>query len=152
MFPTQTVEVECILTIAVFSQYSASLEPGTLEAGQFGQVAVNNEGNITDTYSLSFQSPDNELIFEKAVQVTRPGPQPGTQQVETGYVEIPQGERFQVRAGERGNYSFRSRPRSRPIVGNEHTYSPLRRRLSPPDVSRLISRDRSTQPAFFHFG
>jgi TolB protein len=121
MFPTQTVDVECILTIAVFSQYSASLEPSNLQAEQFGQVIVNNEGNITDTYSLSFQSPDNELIFEKAVQVTRPGPQ-GSQQVQTAYVEIPQGERFQVRAGERGTYSFRSRPRSRPIVGNEHTY------------------------------
>jgi TolB protein len=121
LFPTQSVEVECILTIAVFSQYSASLEPGTLQAEQFGQVNVNNEGNITDTYSLSFQSPDNELIFEKAVQVTRPGPQ-GTQQAATAYVEIPQGERFQVRAGERGTYAFRSRPRSRPIVGNELTY------------------------------
>lgn len=122
LFPTQTVEVECILTIAVFSQYSASLEPSTLESGQFGRVIVNNEGNITDTYSLGFQSPDNELIFEKAVQVTKPGPQPGTQQVQTAYLEIPQGERFQVRPGERGTYSFRSRPRSRPIVGNEHTY------------------------------
>ena len=122
LFPTQTVEVECILTIAVFSQYSASLEPGSLQTEQFANVIVNNEGNITDTYSLSFQSPDNELIFEKAVQVTRPGPQPGTQRVETAYVEIPQGERFQVRAGERGTYSFRSRPRARPLVGNEHTY------------------------------
>jgi hypothetical protein len=74
MFPTQTVEVECILTIAVFSQYSASLEPGSLLAEQFGQVIVNNEGNITDTYSLSFHSPDNELIFEKAMQVQRGGP------------------------------------------------------------------------------
>ena len=122
LFPTQSTEVECILTIAVFSQFSASLEPGLIQAGQFGQVIIQNEGNITDTYNLSFQSPENELIFEKAVQVTRPGPRPGTQQVEITYVEIPQGERLQVPPGQRGVYSFRPRLRSRPIIGNEQTY------------------------------
>lgn len=121
-FPTQTAEVECILTISAFTQFSTSLEPGTLQAGQFGQVIVYNEGNIADTYSLSFQSPANVLIFEKAVQVVRAGSQPGTQQTEIAYVEIPQGERFQVVAGERGAYPFRPRLRSRPIVGNEKTY------------------------------
>jgi hypothetical protein len=121
LFPTQTTEVECILTIAAFSQFSTSLEPGSLQAGQFGQVILNNEGNTTDTYSLNFQGRGNDLIFEKAVRVARPGPQ-GTQQVGMAYVEIPQGERFQVPAGERGVYSFRSRLRSRPIVGNEETY------------------------------
>ena len=122
LYPTQTTEVDCILTIAAFSQFSTSLEPGSLQAGQFGQVIVNNEGNTVDTYSLFFQSRENELIFEKAVQVTRPGPKPGTQQVGIAYVEIPQGERLPVSAGGRGVYSFRSRLRSRPIVGNEETY------------------------------
>jgi len=122
LFPTQTTEVECILTIGSFLKFSTFLEPGSLQAGQFGQVLINNEGNTTDTYSLYFQSPDNELIFEKAVQVTRPGPQAGAQQVETAYVEIPQGEVLQVRAGERGAYSFRTRLRSRRIVGGEQTY------------------------------
>ena len=74
MFPTQTTTVQCVLTIAAFSQFSASLEPGSLQAGQFGQVSVYNEGNTIDSYSLHFQSRDNELIFEKAVQVPRPGP------------------------------------------------------------------------------
>lgn len=122
MFPTQTTVVECILTISAFSQFSTSLEPGLIQAGQFGQVVVHNEGNTTDTYTLSFRSVENELVFEKAVQVARPGPQ-GTQQVELAYVEIPQGERFQVAAGQRGVYSFRSRLRARPIVGNEQTYT-----------------------------
>jgi hypothetical protein len=118
LFPTQTTEVECILTISTFSQFSTSLEPGRLQAGQPGQVIIENEGNTTDTYSLTFQSPDNELIFEKAVQIQRPGPQVGI-----AYVEIPPGERFQLRAGQRGAYSFRARLRSRPIIGNEQTYS-----------------------------
>lgn len=125
LFPTQTTEVDCILTIAAFFQFSASLEPSSLQAGEFGQVILQNEGNTTDTYSLTFQGPSTELvpelIFEKAVQVARPGPQ-GTQQVGLAYVEIPQGERFQVQPGERGVYSFRCRLRSRPIFGGEETY------------------------------
>ena len=121
LFPTQTVTVECVLTIAAFSQFSATLEPGSLQSGQFGQVTVYNEGNTIDAYGLTFQSRADELIFEKAVQVPRPGPH-GTQQLENAYVEITQGERFQVPAGERGAYGFRARLRSRPLLGNEESY------------------------------
>lgn len=121
VFPDQKVEVNCILTISAFSQFSALLEPMTLKGGQFGQVIINNEGNTVDTYSLSFQSPGNLLMFERAVQVPKPGAQPGMQQVEMAYVEIPQGDRFQVAAGERGVYPFRARLRSRPIMGGEQT-------------------------------
>lgn len=123
LFPSQTTEVECILTIAAFSQYSAMLEPGSLQAGEFAQVVLHNEGNTSDTYSLTFQGRGNELMFEKAVQVARPGPQPGQQQLAIAYVEIPQGERFPVRAGESGAYSYRARLRSRPLLGNEETYA-----------------------------
>jgi uncharacterized membrane protein len=122
MFPTQTTSVDCILTIGSFLQFSTSLEPASLQAGQFGQVIVENQGNIADTYRLSFQSPENALLFLKAVQVASPGPQPGTQQLQVAYVEIPPGEKLQVRAGERGAYSFGARLRSRPILGSEQTY------------------------------
>ena len=123
MFPTQSIEVECILTVSAYSQFSTSLEPASLQAGQSGQVIVTNEGNTADTYNLTFQSRGNELIFEKAVQVPRPTPPGGAPQVEIAYVEIPQGERLPVRAGERGIYAFRSRLRSRPLLGNEETYT-----------------------------
>src|SRR5215213_617635 len=121
LFPTQTTEVECILTIAAFSEFSASYEPGPFQACQFGQVFINNEGNTTDTYSLNFQDRGSELIFEKAVPVTRAGPQ-GPQQVGIAYVEIPPGESLQVPPGERGVYAFRARLRVRPVLGNEQTY------------------------------
>ena len=121
-FPDQRTDVDCILTISAFSQFSAVLEPTTLEGGQFAQIIINNEGNTVDTYSLNFQDPVNQLVFEKAVQVATPGPQPGTQRVETGYVEIPHGDRFQIAAGERGSYPFRVRLRSRPIVGGPQAY------------------------------
>jgi WD40-like Beta Propeller Repeat/Bacterial TSP3 repeat len=120
LFPTQTTDVECILTISAFSKFTASLEPDSLQGGQLGQVIVYNEGNTSDTYTLQFQGRGNELVFEKAVQVARPEAQP--RQVGLSYVEIPQGERIAVRAGEHGVYPFRARLRSRPIIGNEETY------------------------------
>ncbi len=123
MFPTQTTAVDCVLTIGSYLKFSTALEPGSLRAGQFGQVIIDNEGNTTDAYNLYFQSPENALIFLKAVQVARPGPQPGTQQLQTAFVEIPQGDRLQVRAGERGTYPYVTRLRSRPIIGNEQAYS-----------------------------
>ena len=122
LFPDETAEASCILTIAAFSQFSATLEPGTLEAGQSGRVIVSNEGNTADTYSLTYQSTENLLVFQKPVQVARPGPQPGTQRLEAAYAEIPPVDRFQVDAGQSAAYPFRGRVRSRPIVGGEASY------------------------------
>ena len=123
LFPDETAEASCILTIAAFSQFSAALGPVTLEAGQPGQVTVRNEGNAASTYSLNFQSPGNLLVFQKPVQVARPGPQPGTQRLEAAYAEIPAGDQFQVEAGGSAVYPFRARLRSRPIVGGQESHS-----------------------------
>ncbi|RPJ23577.1 MAG: hypothetical protein EHM33_20480, partial [Chloroflexi bacterium] len=139
-FPDQKTEVECILTISAFSQFSASLQPETIPAGQFGQLIISNEGNTADTYSLNFQSSANTLIFEKAVQVPKPGSQPGTQQqTEIVYIEIPPGERIQIAAGEKGIYPFRSRLRSRPIVGGEQAYPFIAQVLSTENKSVELS-------------
>ena len=121
LFPTQSTSVECTLTIAPFYLFSAALEPGSLQPGQVAQVTVYNEGNTIDSYSLTFQSRTNELLFEKPVQVAAPGPQ-GTQQTGIAFVESPQGDRFQVPPGEQGSYSFRAILRSRPFLGNEESY------------------------------
>jgi TolB protein len=121
-FPDQKAEVECILTVATFSKFSASLQPGILRASQTSQLSINNEGNTIDTYSLSFQNPANVLIFEKEVQVSKKESQPGAQQIEMAYIEIPQEEKIQVEPGGQGIYPFRSRLKSRPIIGNEKTY------------------------------
>jgi Tol biopolymer transport system component len=136
-FPDQVAEVECILTISAFSQFSASLQPGSLQAGQTGNLIINNEGNTVANYSLDFQSPGSTLVFEKGLPVARAGAQPGTQQVEIAYYEIQQGEKLRVAPGERGVYPFRSRPRFRPIVGKEKTY--------PFTVKALSSENKSIE-------
>ena len=134
--PGQKTEVSCTLTISAFSQFSATLEPTALVPDQFGQVTINNEGNTVDTYSISFHSQGSVLMFEKAVQVRKQGAEPGAEQVETAYVEIPPDERFQVAAGERGVYPFRARLRSRPLVGAEQIY---------PFTVRVASSEQSVQ-------
>jgi hypothetical protein len=121
-YPDQKDDAECILTVAAFMKFSADLQPETLQTGQPGNLSINNEGNTVDTYSLSFLNPANVLLFEKEVQVSKTEPQPGTQQIEMAYVEIPQEEKIQVELGGQGIYPFRSRLKSRPIVGNEKTY------------------------------
>ncbi len=121
-FPDQKAEVECILTVSAFSSFSATLQPEILQADQFGNLIIDNQGNTFDTYDLSFQSPANMLAFEKAVTISKTSSQPEGQQAAVTYFEIPQKEKFQVHAGKRGIFPFRIRLRSRPIVGNEKTY------------------------------
>ncbi len=121
-YPDQKAEVECILTVGAFSKFSTSLQPGMLRAGQPGHVAIHNEGNTIDTYSLSFHNPANALVFEKEVQVSKTVSPPEAPKIETAYIEIPEGEKVQVEAGGYGTYPFRTRLRSRPLVGVEKTY------------------------------
>jgi len=129
--PGEKAEISCTLIISTFSQFSASLEPATLAGGQFGQVTIHNEGNTTETYSISFQSQGNALIFDKAVQVQKQG-----FEVETAYVEIPPTEQLQVAAGDKGVYPFRANVRSRPMVGGEQAY---------PFIVRVTSSEPSEQ-------
>jgi Tol biopolymer transport system component len=122
VFPDESAEASCILTVAMFAQFSATLEPATLAAGQSGRVTVSNQGNTASAYSMNFQSPGSLLAFQKPVQVTQLGPQPGTRRVEAGYADVPPGDRFQVEAGQSVVYPFRTQLRSRPLLGGETSY------------------------------
>ncbi|MFT3894480.1 MAG: DUF5050 domain-containing protein [Anaerolineales bacterium] len=120
--PELSTDVECILTISAFSQYSAILQPDNIQPEQFGNVIINNEGNIDSAYAVEFRSPTGTLLFEKGLPVAVVNTPPGEQQVEVQYVEIPAREVIPVPAGERGVYPFRARLRSQPFIGNEKTY------------------------------
>ena len=137
-FPDQKAEVECILTMGAFWKFSATMEPALLQADQTGHLVINNEGNIAETYGLSFQDPANALVFEKEVQIVKKDIQPGMQQVERTYVEIPHEEKIPVEPGAQGNYGFRTRLKSRPIVGNEKTYPFTVKVLSAENVTKEL--------------
>ena len=123
-YAAERVAVACIMTVAAFYQFSGTLEPESLQRNEIGGLAVQNEGNTVDHYSLVFQDPNNELIFEKAEQVPKKNAKPDdpNPELETVYTEIVQGEGVRVSPGESGMLQFRGRPRVREIVGNEKIY------------------------------
>jgi len=123
-YAAERVAVDCVMTIAAFYQFSATLEPESLQGNEIGGLTVQNVGNTVDHYSLIFQDPNNELIFEKAEQVPKKNAKPDdpNPELETVYSEIVQGEGLRVSPGESGMLQFRGRPRVREIVGNEKIY------------------------------
>jgi len=123
-YAAENVKVDCVMTVAAFSHFSATLEPESLQANEVGMLTVQNEGNSIDQYSLTLQDPNNELIFEKAEQVPKRNAKPDdpNPELETVFTEIVQGENLRVSPGESGILQFRSRLRARQIVGNENIY------------------------------
>ncbi len=97
--PGQVAAADCILTIAIFSQFQSELRPERIEAGEPARVTVENQGNIQQAFTLTWQSPDDGLSFE-------PAP--------TQELRVPPGE---VAMAE-----FRAKPRSRPLFGKERVW------------------------------
>lgn len=148
-FPDQKAEVECILTVAAFSKFSASIQPERLRTNQSGYLTIYNEGNITDTYSLNFRNPADTLIFEKEVEISKTGTQPGAQQIQMAHVGIPSDEKIQIDAGGQSIYSFRSRLRLRPLMGHEKTY-PFIVSISSTENMTMEIPAEITERAFMH--
>jgi len=62
--PEQTAEVECTLTIAAYSKFSSALQPARMDAEQNGQISAKNEGNVRETFTISWRSHEDQLAFE----------------------------------------------------------------------------------------
>jgi hypothetical protein len=96
--PYQVAEAECTLSIATFTQFTSELRPQRVEAGEPARITVENQGNVQQNLTLTWQSPNDELAFE-------PG---AVQQV-------------QVPAGQAAMVEFQASPRKRPFLGGEFT-------------------------------
>jgi hypothetical protein len=97
--PDQVAEVECMLSMAAFGQFRSELRPQQVEAGEPARVTVDNQGNIQQVFRVTWQSPQDELLFE-------PGPS----------------QELRVPPGEVGLLEFRASPRQRPLLGGEKAY------------------------------
>ena len=95
----QFVEVDCTLTIAAFSMFTAELAPDEIEPDEPASVVVNNLGNIQDTFNISLTSDDDLLTFDP---------------------EEPRQD--QLQPGESKNFDFLARPRRKPLIGGEINY------------------------------
>jgi hypothetical protein len=97
--PGQVAAADCVLNIAVLTQFSSELRPQRIEAGETGRVIVENQGNVQQAFNLSWRSPDDGLEFE-------PAP--------TQELLIPPGEVVMA--------EFWAKPRSRPLFGRERVW------------------------------
>ena len=114
----QGASVDCVLIVTAFSAFSCDLQPVELEMSQSARVVVKNEGNIPETYHLTFQSPNDALRFE---------PTPGQVADTHGWSQIVPPEAsalvaLRIPAGETGLYEFQTQPKSRPLLGGEKIY------------------------------
>lgn len=148
--PDQTVRVDCILTLAVYSQFNAELQPKEARAGQPIRVTVKNQGNTQEVYKLSCTSPDNQLVFEylpaegARVAYVAPTGQPQAPgagaSANTGDLTL-----LTIPAGETASFKFTGQPSQRPIIGGEVTYpfsASVRsnQKQSPPMQGQVISK------------
>jgi len=97
--PDQAAEIECVLTVTAFSEFTLTLDPQQLRHGQTGIVRVENDGNIQESYTCEFSSEQDLLDFELA--------------------EEPQ---LVVPPGETGEVSYLAKLKKRPIFGTEESY------------------------------
>src|SRR5690606_12157762 len=92
--PGQREEVECVLTIAVFSAFSVQLHPQAINADQSGYLTIRNEGNSPDIYELEWVAQQNSLVFEGM-----PTTDDGLPQAGLSFYPITQPVRLRVEAG-----------------------------------------------------
>jgi hypothetical protein len=97
--PGQMAVGDCILTIATFTEFSSELRPQQIEAGQPARVMVENQGNVPQAFTLTWQSPDDSLEFAPAPS-----------------------QEFHVAPGEMTTAEFSAKARSRPLFGRERTW------------------------------
>jgi uncharacterized membrane protein len=97
--PGQVAAADCVLTIATFTQFNSELRPQGIEAGEPARVMVENQGNIQQAFSLTWQSPDDGLEFEPAPT-----------------------QELRIAPGEVAMAEFRAKPRSRPLFGRERIW------------------------------
>ena len=121
--PGQVAVADCILTIATFSQFSCELRPQRIEAEEPARVTVENQGNIPEAFSLTWQSPDDGLEFEPAPA-----------------------QELQVPPGEMAMTEFRAKPRSRPLLGRERVW-PFTARVQATDCLLYTSDAADECPA-----
>jgi hypothetical protein len=134
--PEEYIEVDCILTIAAYWRFEAGIEPNQVWAGAPVQVVVANQGNTDNSFSLSWLSSKNDLIFEAARSNLQEGqlpPEslPGRQQYgsdpQTDIEFLPIQDIFDLRVspGKAESVLFRAKPARRVVFGGEtsHEYT-----------------------------
>lgn len=108
--PSQASEARLSLTVAPFRQFRAVLEPERVQEGQPVHISVGNLGNMPESFTILYQSPDAKVTFEPApsqelrvnpgdAQISEVRPRPTQPRLIGGASMYPY--RVQVRASEK---------------------------------------------------
>ena len=62
--PGQSVLLRPAATVAAYTQFVSELRTRQLRSGQIGQVMIQNQGNLPDTFSLTLDDKEQELAFD----------------------------------------------------------------------------------------
>jgi len=140
--PDQIVKVDCILTVAAYTQFNAELKPKEQESGQPVSVRVKNDGNTQQVFRIRCKSQNGQLVFD-FLQPIPPSRSPSAGQLEpvsastqpgtpTSYQTQPPtaaaGEQagdptvLSIPPGESGAFRFTARPRQRVWIGGTTAY------------------------------
>lgn len=106
--PASITQVDIILTVGVYTQFSCDLRPRRIEAEETFTITVQNQGNSRQTFMINLSDRGNELLFDP-----------------------PQG-RLNLVEGEAAAAEFRAFQRTRRIIGGAAA-SPFTAQISTSD-------------------
>jgi len=110
--PDQAVIQEVTLTIGSYTNFQSELQPDPpLAAQQNAQINVSNEGNVSETFQIDWQSEDDILVFELWQQ----------EEEEVVFKEVETHE-LRVEPGKQETTHFRAGLRKRPFIGVSKLY------------------------------
>jgi hypothetical protein len=150
LIPEDFIEVSCILTIAAFTEYRAGLQPDQAEAGAPVQMMVENQGNFEQAFELTWQSQEDDLLFEAVLPV--PDEEKTSQDPKPERQVVPLSEPFPLRvaAGTVGSVEFHGKPAKQAIFGGEkiHPYTVEVKPAEKDETKALTVQGRLTSRAW----
>jgi hypothetical protein len=121
--PEDSIEVSCILTIAAYEQYRAGLQPDQAEAGVPVQLMVDNQGNFDQAFTATWESQEDELVFEAILPVPEEAQTSKAAKPEQQIVPLSDPYPLRVPSGEVGSVTFRGKPAKQDLFGGEKAYA-----------------------------
>jgi len=123
--PEDSIEVSCIMTIAAYRRFMASLQPDEAEAGVPIQLTVENKGNIDQTFNVTWASQDDDLAFEAILSTPKDGQAQKEADQQPEILQLTEPYPLRVPSGEVGSLQFSGKPVKQNIFGSgkAHPYS-----------------------------
>jgi uncharacterized membrane protein len=114
------VEVDCILTMATFTEFKTELLPTQIGSSDTAQMMVRNLGNVQTTFHITFQDPENALEFDVFHHADAQNEQQATNDMRTLMLneQVP----LRVGPGETKFLEFRAHLRSLQFFGGESVH------------------------------